>query len=266
MADYLTRTFSRVLNQLLLLFGGIVLLAFLLSVVAGQIRGAGSSVLGRGYYYVVAPGVVCHESGHALGCLLTGKRIVQFRPFRPYNHECASLVAIRESDEPWWKIGDFLVASGPVWLGCLVIWLLTRLLSRSCALPSFDVYFPLDPFPSSPTYWGGVLKASAYMFKTAFKIWDWRSTLNVVYMYLVFCIASEMGISRQDLMEMWYGFAFIAALFLLLNIVPAVGNAVGARVFRLCRVLFPIHVLMAFVLIVDALFMILLVWPLELFR
>lgn len=31
MADYLTRTFSRTLNQLLLLFGGVLVLAFLLA-------------------------------------------------------------------------------------------------------------------------------------------------------------------------------------------------------------------------------------------
>ena len=67
MVDYLTRTLSRALNQLLLLFGGVLVLAFLLCMAAGEIRGVGASVLGRGYYYIVAPGVVCHETGHALG-------------------------------------------------------------------------------------------------------------------------------------------------------------------------------------------------------
>ena len=102
MADYLTRTFSRTFNQLLLLFGGVLLLAFLLCTVAEQIRGAGTSVFGRGYYYFVAPGVACHETGHALGCLMTGTKIHRFEPFRPNGNQLGYVVIerIRIWDRP----------------------------------------------------------------------------------------------------------------------------------------------------------------------
>ena len=101
------------------------------------------------------------------------------------------------------------------------------------------------------------------MFKSAFKVWKWRSTLNVLYLYLIFCIASEMGLSLEDLSGMWIGFACICALFLLLNVIPTVGMTVSGVVFRLCKRLFPIHVLMLFVLIVDFLFVVLFVWPIR---
>ena len=263
MADYLTRTFSRTFNQLLLLFGGVLLLAFLLCTVAEQIRGAGTSVFGRGYYYFVAPGVVCHETGHALGCLMTGTKIHRFEPFRPNGNQLGYVEIERKAGNPLWRAGEFLIGLGPVWFGCLVIWLLTKLLARSCALPNFDALFPLDPLPSSRVYWGRALKASWLMFKSAFGVWKWRSTLNIVYLYLVFCIASEMGLSYEDLSGMWVGFACICIVFLLLNIVPAVGMAVSGWTLRICRKLFPVHVLMLFVLIVDFLFVVLFVWPIR---
>ena len=99
------------------------------------------------------------------------------------------------------------------------------------------------------------------MFKTAFRVWKWRSTLNVVYLYLIFCIASEMGLSCEDLSGMWMGFACICCVFVLLNIIPAVGMAMSGLTFRICRKIFPIHALMLFVLMVDFLFVVLFVWP-----
>ena len=263
MSDYLTRTFSRALNQLLLLFGGVLTLAFLLCVVAGQIRGAGASVLGRGYYYMVAPGVVCHETGHALGCLMTGTKIVHFEPFRPNGNQLGCVIIERKDGNPLWRIAEFVIGFGPVWFGCLMIWSLTRLFSKSCSLPDFNAMFPLDPIPSSRLYWFRALKASWMMFKSAFKVWKWRLTLNVVYLYLIFCIASEMGLSYEDLSGMWVGFACICGVFVLLNVIPAVGMAVSGWTFRICRKLFQVHVLMLFVLIVDFLFVALFVWPIR---
>lgn len=261
MADYLTRTLSRALNQLLLLFGGMLLLAFLLCVVAGEIRGAGASVFGRGYYYMVAPGIVCHETGHALGCLMTGTKILHFEPFKPNGDQLGHVVIERKDGNPLWRTGEFLIGLGPIWFGCLMIWLLTRLFSKSCSLPDFDTLFPLDPVPSSKVYWCRTIKAAWLMFKTAFRVWKWRSTLNVVYLYLIFCIASEMGLSCEDLSGMWMGFACICCVFVLLNIIPAVGMAMSGLTFRICRKIFPIHALMLFVLMVDFLFVVLFVWP-----
>jgi hypothetical protein len=123
-------------------------LAFLLCVVAGEIRGAGASVLGRGYYYMVAPGVVCHETGHALGCLMTGTKILHFEPFKPNGDQLGHVVIERKHGSFLWRAGEFLIGVGPIWFGCLMIWLITRLFAKSCSLPDFDTLFPLEPMPS----------------------------------------------------------------------------------------------------------------------
>ena len=265
MADYLTRTLARTINQLLLLFGGILLLAFLLCAVASQIRGAGESVFGRGYYYFVAPGVVCHETGHALGCLLTGTKIIHYEPFRPSGRELGHVVFQRHDENLLWRIAEFVIASGPIWFGCLMIALLTRLFGKHARCQSFEMCFPGERFPTSRNYWFGALKTAGLMLVNVVRLWKWKSSLDVIYLYLVFCIVSEMGLSDTDFIGMGMGMLLICTIFLALNIVPVVGMYVSGWTFRICKHLFVVHSTMLFVLIVDLLFVLLFIWPIRLF-
>ena len=265
MADYLTRTLSRTINQLLLLFGGIFLLAFLLCTVASQIRGAGESVFGRGYYYFVAPGVVCHETGHALGCLLTGTKIIHYEPFRPHGRQLGHVIYQRHNGNLLWQITEFLIAFGPIWFGCLMINLLTRCFGKHAKHLSFETCFPGDLFPSSRSYWLGTIKAAGRMLVDVVRLWRWKSSLDIVYLYLVFCIASEMGLSETDFAGLGTGMLLICAFFLVLNIVPAIGMKVSGWTFRMCKYLFVVHSIMLFVLIIDILFVLLFVWPIRFF-
>ena len=264
MADYLTRTLARAINQFLLLFGGIFLLALLLCAVASQIRGAGESALGRNYYYIVAPGVVCHETGHALGCLLTGTRISRFEPFRPHGRELGS-VTFFTKDGVWGHVSKFIIASGPVWFGCLVILLLTKLFTRRSGslIPTADA--SIEHLFSSRSYWSDTLKTAGRMLLNVFRVWHWKSSLDIIYLYLIFCIASEMGLSDVDLDCTWIGVICLCAAFLALNIVPVIGTCVSKVAFRACRWLFPIHTTMMFVLVLDFVFVLLFVWPVRFF-
>ena len=265
MANYLTGVFSRALNQLLLLFGGIFLLAFLLCHVAGEIRGAGESLLGRGYYYLVAPGVVCHETGHALGCLMTGTEIVRFEPFRPRGNTLG-YVYYRYSRDAGLisSLRHLVIGTGPVWFGCLMIWLCAKLFARTVFLPKFSDAFPFEPYPESKRYWWAVFKTSGRMVWNTIRVWRWKSTLNVVYLYLVFCIASEMTLSWEDIEGAWMGFVALVALLVVLNVVPWLGRRVGLLTWNAAPFLFKVHVMMAFVLIGDFVFVVLFVLPLRL--
>ena len=264
MADYLTRLFARALNQLLLLFGGMLTLAFLLCLVAGQIRGAGATVFGKGYYYFVAPGVVCHETGHALGCLLTGTKIVKFEPFRPRGDSLGQVVAAQKEGSLAGQIAMVLIGSGPVWFGCLVIGALAKWLAAGGMGPEGGATGIADGFLSSGAYWKQVVQAAWGMSRRVFRWKNWLSTRNVLCLYLIFCVASEMGMSPEDFHAMRWGLACLGGLFLVLNLVPAIGLATSRFAFRVSCRLFPVHVLMVFVLLADFLFVVLLVWPVRL--
>ena len=79
--QYMTSAFGRTLWQFAALFAVPCVLAVALQWVGAKIRRNGVGWLGNAYWYLVAPGVACHETGHAAGCLLTGCRIVKFVPF-----------------------------------------------------------------------------------------------------------------------------------------------------------------------------------------
>ncbi|MCQ2390402.1 MAG: hypothetical protein MJ240_03160 [Kiritimatiellae bacterium] len=263
MANYLTGVFSRALNQLLLLFGGIFLLAFLLCHVAGEIRGAGESLLGRGYYYLVAPGVVCHEAGHALGCLMTGTKIEQIEPFHPRGNTLGYVVYRYSRDASLISnLRHLIIGTGPVWFGCLMIWICSKF-GRTVFSPKFSDAFPFEHYPKSRRYWWVVLKISGRMVWNTIRVWRWKSTLNVVYLYFVFCIVSEMALSWEDIEGAWKGFVVLIALLVALNVIPWIGRRVGLLTWNAAPFLFRIHVVMAFVLLGDLVFVLLFVMPLR---
>ena len=115
------------------LFAVPCVLAVALQWVGAKIRRNGVVWLGSAYWYLVAPGVACHETGHALGCLMTGTKIVHFEPFRPNGNQLGCVIIERKDGNPLWRIAEFAIGFGPVWFGCLMIWSLTRLFSKSCS-------------------------------------------------------------------------------------------------------------------------------------
>lgn len=263
-SGYLARTSARALNQLLFLFGGVLTLAFLLCMVAEQIRGAGVSVFGKGYYYFVAPGVVCHETGHALGCLATGTRIVRFEPFHPREGSLGQVVAEQAEGSLWGQLAMVVIGFGPVWFGCCMIGFLAKRVAKGWTIPDSGEIFLPDAILSSASYWKQVCKAGWAMSRQVFRWKNWCSARNVICLYLVFCIASEMGLSSADLIAMRMGLLCVCGLFAAVNLVPALGMATSRFAFRVSRRLFPVHALMVAVLMLDSLFVLLLVLPLRL--
>lgn len=253
MIDYIAAALVRTVSEGLLLFGGVFVLAVALWFVSQFVRGYGSGLFGRAYYYLVAPGVACHETGHALGCVLTGTKILEFVPFRP---EGDTLGYVSHESRPgvWPQIARFFISTGPVWFGCGVILLLSRLLAGPDFLPSFDA---LAPRPGEPVsvHLKGVWYGAIWMLRTVFAPWRWKTPLFPVFLYLVFCIASEITLSPPDLKGMWRGLAAIAGLLLALNLVPGVSTALVRGIDALRPAVFTLHTILFFVLLADLAFL-----------
>ena len=214
MIDHVAAAFLRTVTEGLLLFGGLFALAVALWFVSQFVRAYGG-LLGRKYYYLVAPGVACHKTGHALGCLLPRTKILEYVPFRP---EGDTLGYVTHESRPgvWPQIAEFFIATGPVWFGCAVILLLSRLFAGPDFLPSFDALAP-RPWEPVSVHLKGMWYGAVWMLQTVFAPWRWKTPLFPVFLYLVFCIASEITLSPIDLKGMWRGLAaIVGALFVLL--------------------------------------------------
>ncbi len=121
--NYLLSAIERTGFEIAILFGDVFALSVAMWFASQKVRAEGSGWRGNFYYRVVSPGVVCHETGHALGCILTGTRIFEFVPFRPSGNELGHVTHATHKTL-FGQIADFIIGTGPIWFGILMIFLL----------------------------------------------------------------------------------------------------------------------------------------------
>ena len=111
-----------------------------------------------------------------------------------------------------------------------MIALLSRFFGGVVHVARFGDYFANDTMPSVVEYIWGLVNATSRLLTALFVdgTWGWGFAL---WFYLVFCIASESGLSNVDLQHMWRGMAMIALVFLGLNLIPVVGEWVSVGMF-----------------------------------
>lgn len=264
MGGYLSGVLSRTCRQFGFFVGRFVCLSLLLVVVSTGIRGTGEALLGMGYYYLVMPGVVCHECGHALGCLLTGHAIVEFAPFKPHGDVLGYVVWSPGEITFKTLIDGFVIGTGPLWLGCLAVWLLSLPLLKTRLGSASEIGSSPDLPGSGPGYWANVAKAAAGMLKALLGNWNPRSPLNLAITYLLICVVSEMPPSLPDMKSGFPGLLLLIALFGALNLVPALGRRIDKATIKLQPAYFAVQSVVFFVLLIDLVVFVCLALPLSL--
>lgn len=250
---YVLSAAARTVAELLQLFGGALALSLAMWFTSQRLRREGAGWLGKRYYYLVAPGVACHEAGHALGCVLTGTRIAEFVPFR-LQGDTLGYVTHEGRTGFFGQIAEFLIGTGPVWFGSAIILLLARQLTGPEFLPSFEA---LAPYPGEPGggYLRGMWSGAETMLLATLSPGRWTTPFFPLFLYLMFCVASEITLSPPDIRGAWKGFVSLAALLGLLNLVPFVSYAIAAVVSSLRPALFSLHAILLFVLMADLVFL-----------
>ena len=227
-------------------------LALLLQWIGSGIRKSGVSRFGKAYWYLVSPGVACHETGHALGCLLTFCRIIKFVPFR--IGEDGTLGYVMHEAKSGWKgaVSNLVIATGPIWFGCIMIVALTKLLAGTVMVANYGDYFSNGTLPGLLDYiWACFKSSKNLLFNLGGDVFS-SGWLAVAWFYLVFCVASEIGLSSVDIASMWQGLLCIVVAVLLLGMVPVVGNWYAEGLRSLLPMLFLVHSMMALAVLVDA--------------
>ena len=149
-----------------------IAVALVMQLLSNSIRKSLAKIFGiQGYIYLTAPGVMIHEIGHAVFCLIFRHKIVEMKLFSP--EEDGTLGYVNHSYNPnsfYQRIGNFFIGTGPIWFGvavlCLISWLL---LPDEMQISDF---FSLN-------FWG-----------------RWQS---YIWLYLALTISSHITLSPPDL-------------------------------------------------------------------
>ena len=149
-----------------------IVIAFIMQLLSNSIRKSLAKIFGiQGYIYLTCPGVMVHEIGHALFCVIFRHKIVEMKLFSPEDD--GTLGYVNHSYNPnsfYQRIGNFFIGTGPIWFGivvlCFVSWML---LPNEMNIGNFF----------SAAFWG-----------------RWQS---YIWLYLALTIASHITLSPPDL-------------------------------------------------------------------
>jgi len=218
-------------EQLLLLFGPILLIAAAMHFLAATIRIRAAKLMGEKLHiWLTAPGTVVHELGHALFCVLFGHTIRDLSLFRPRKDGVLGYVKHSWNRKNLYQnIGNFFIGTGPIWLGSALIVLITF------ALFGAELWRPLRAMQMAPTdfvTWRGQLRLGSEFWQALLALFqqidnaglysDWRFYLGL---YLLFCISSHVTLSPADLQGAGSGFVTLTLFVLGFNLATLwIGN------------------------------------------
>jgi hypothetical protein len=257
------------LIQLVMLTGPGLILGLIMNYLAKSIIIKSQSLIGRnGYLYLFGwLGVVVHEIGHALMCIVFLHKIDEIRFFNP-DPNSASLGHVNHSYNPrnlYHLVGNFFISIGPLLIGGLCIyWITVFVFSNGIFIPFNKIdYFPeqiynlqlllnyLEGLTEPLLISGGILLKGQNYFQ-----WEFY-----VFLYLLFSLGQSLRLSPEDMNGVFKGGGVIVIIVLLINILSfAIGINIPVRIFHnLTYLLTPFYSVMFFAIFVNMFFLIILI-------
>lgn len=236
---------ARTVWVLVILVGVSLTFAWILQRMGRDTRLGGVTYWSKAYWYFVSPGVACHELGHCMGCWITGNHVSKVVFFTADNDEYLGCVWHSCPGGLWGSIQQTIISAGPIWFGCLMIALLSKLLLGSAVAVRLDDYVECVMAPGIIEYVVACFRAGVRLVAgVALDIA--RSPFRaILWIYLSYCIASEIGMSGIDLSHAWKGLAVVIVGIVLLSLIPWIGQWVMAGVCFALPAVFVAHALMA---------------------
>lgn len=194
-----------------------IMITLLLTVCANSIRNSICRWIGvDAYIRLTFPGVIVHELGHMLFCIIFGHKIIDYKLFSPEAD--GTLGYVNHSYNPgnfYHRIGNFFIGTGPVWFGLALIYLLSAWLLPELPRYSNDTGKFSSLLPCALEVGMRFLKI---MLTSAFWF-HWQSWLWLV---LVLTIGSHIALSPPDFSGAADGFVvlmvFLFAVLALIRI------------------------------------------------
>jgi len=221
----------------------------------------------RGYVWAIGwLGVIVHELGHFLMALLFGFKVLG-KKWVDFNPKSGSLghVNVSPPKNIYQQIGLFFIGIAPLVSGTLVIYLASRwLLGPEAFAPMREIKGTTEVLQSGDALKDYLLQLAAHIgavFDAIFteeNVGNWRFW---VFIFVALSVGSSMHLSRSDVRSLLYGLLAITALILTINLVVAAIAIDPDAWFQTIGGWYSgFYALMAFVLLLNLLFALLLLF------
>ena len=188
------------------MFLGIVLLPCLCVIAVSQIcssflRNRITRIIPlKTFIYLTAPGVIVHECGHLVFCLIFGHKVKDVSLFSPRADGTLGYVAYQyQQNNLYQRIGLFFIGTGPVWFGFLVLFLISWL------------------FLPNSIFEGGISETARIklFFSSFFSLAFWLDFRRWIWFYLALVITAHINLSEPDIRGAWQGAVTLVLLVLI---------------------------------------------------
>lgn len=262
--EYIKTAGVSTLVQLLILFGPLLLIAFVMNLISRMNEKLSHQVYGaKGYLYLFGwLGTSVHELGHAFFALLFGHKITEIRFFKP-DKETGTLGYVKHSYNPRNPIhqtGNFFIGIGPILMGTLVLFLLVLLLFRLNLFEISDFNFSIETIQSfdlikleAINFWSSMSAFTIEVLKSEITTW-WKIA---IFIYCLISVGSSITLSGSDVKTAFKGFLIIIVLMFLFNIATIwAGEFATTFITKLSAVLSGFYSIMIISMVVNFTFLI----------
>ena len=223
--EYLINVAVSTFDQLLFLFGLLILLVILLTLSATHVARLSVRFWGRNLFLYGFSwlGTSIHELSHAFFALVFGHRITEIVLFEP-NKDGSSLGHVNHTYNKrsiYNKIGNFFIGIGPVVTSGIVLFFATFIIFNHNITQQSSFRISTEIFTSF-----SFLKQDAIAIKNSFfsfynVVFSQNSTTwwkVILYFYILYSIGSSMTLSSSDIASSISGLIWVVIFFLLFNL------------------------------------------------
>lgn len=251
MLEYLDIATKATLRQVIFGFGFIFAIALILNKIGRNLCGILSSRLGHFYDYFILPGCITHEMGRTIGCLISGIRVDRFEIFNLKTDDSERIPVAVSANGRFAFARRFLILTGPLWVGTLIVGLMATLAAGTEILPSYSECFGVEEDVGLLSYVMALGVQSLLMAGRLLFVWHWTSPFCLLAFYLLFCIGSQITISGKSMLLIWQSVLCIFPIFFVLNLIPGINTGLAWLGARVTPIAFTIHVTLMFVVMLD---------------
>jgi hypothetical protein len=223
--DYLLKVVISTLSQLLVLFGPLLLLAFIMSFISKLNENLSYKVLGRnGYLYVFGwRGTIIHELGHVIFAIIFGHKIIEVKWFSPApDNETLGYVNHSYNRKNIYQcLGNFFIGIGPILLGSIILYLITYLLFGFRIDNIVNIHIASDSIKNLSSIklvfsgiLDGFLNYNSLIFSGQSTRW-WKILLLIYFLY---SIGSSITLSFADIKSSSIGLLYFIILLIFFNL------------------------------------------------